>query len=289
MQRSPALVVIGGTTASGNPLLFQPHNQSKANKLAINSVSTESIYVRAGNPKTWLKANKPTFDNVTAFTANSTFKTAITLTANDGTTGPAFMGYTTFNLANGGDFGITQSPDAVTCNGQMQTTGFDHHNTTYRMLNCQCSRQYLGSYSALEADNDAGYDAFLGFGSWTTSNTCGMAGGEGGLEVAAVGLEGGAQGVQLGLLEGGAGVGEEGREQCEGALGVAGEVLTFDALAVEAGGEGIFAGPGVGREQRAAGGEVAAGGVVGGGDLGAAAGVEVDGGDGAALVGVSLS
>jgi cysteine-rich repeat protein len=177
--------LVSNIEVGGNPLIFQPYNLSKQKKLALAFVSTESIYVRPLG--IWLKANRPTFDvlNGTGLDVGLTIKNPITLTTSNGVVVPAFMGYSTIsaNITGGGDFGITQSPDAITCGMNMQMTGFDHQSTTMRMLNCTCLRQYLGSRSDEVLDNDPGYDAFLAVGSWTAPNTCAAAKAEGGLPI----------------------------------------------------------------------------------------------------------
>jgi cysteine-rich repeat protein len=177
--------LVSNIEVMGNPLIFQPYNLNKQKKLALAFVSTESIYVRPLG--IWLKANRPTFDvlNGTGLDVGLTIKNPITLTTSNGVVVPAFMGYSTVsaNITGGGDFGITQSPDAITCGQNMQMTGFDHQSTTMRMLNCTCLRQYLGSRSDEVLDNDPGYDAFLAVGAWTAPNTCAAAKAEGGLPI----------------------------------------------------------------------------------------------------------
>ena len=81
------------------------------------------------------------------------------------------MGFATFNFTGGGDFGVSVSPDGGTCSGVI-VTGFDHHSTNFRMLNCSCERHYLYSYSAVALDGDAGYDINTSLGSWTATNQC---------------------------------------------------------------------------------------------------------------------
>ena len=152
----------------GNPLAFGHHNLSRAKKVALSAAATETLFVRSGG--IWLRGNAPAFD-ATLLNANQTTKKAITLTASNGVTAPAFLGFATFNLASGGDFGLSLSPDGATCNGTT-VQGFDHHATAYRMLNCGCQRHYLYSYSAGAADNDAGYDVNTALGAWTATQSC---------------------------------------------------------------------------------------------------------------------
>ena len=161
----------------GNPLSFGHYNLDRAKKILLSGLATETIFVR--NNMTWLRADKPAF-GPTLNMANQTSKFAVTLTSSNNMTAPAFMGWANFNITGGGDFGISQSPDAATCNG-MTTMGFDHHSPTYRMLNCGCQRHYLHSYSSTVADSDAGYDAFVALGSWGAVGGCDAA--EGGMLV----------------------------------------------------------------------------------------------------------
>jgi hypothetical protein len=76
-----------------------------------------------------------------------------------------------YDISGGGDFGVSNSPDGATCGGAT-AMGFDHHSTAYRMLNCDCVKHYLYSYSAVVFDGDAGYDANIGLGSWPAKQLC---------------------------------------------------------------------------------------------------------------------
>ena len=152
-----------------NPLLFQAYNVSRARKVALSAIATETLFVRANN--VWMKADKPAFD-ANLVVPNTTAKKAVTLVSSNNVMAPAFMGYANFNTTGGGDFGVSLSPDGLTsCNG-MTVQGFDHHLATYRMLNCNCDRQYLYSYSNGAADGDAGYDVHNPLGAWTATNAC---------------------------------------------------------------------------------------------------------------------
>ena len=151
-----------------DPLVFQAFNLNRARKIALSQAAAATLFVRPGN--VWLRADKPAFDaNLSA--PNTTTKGPVTLTSSDGVSAPAFMGYANFNYTGGGDFGLSMSPDAATCNGAT-TQGFDHHGSNYRMLNCSCQRQYLYSYSASAQDSDAGYDVNTGLGAWTATQGC---------------------------------------------------------------------------------------------------------------------
>ncbi|MEQ1647044.1 MAG: fibrinogen-like YCDxxxxGGGW domain-containing protein [Hyphomicrobiaceae bacterium] len=149
---------------SANPLAFQHYNLNRAKKMSLSAISTEMILVR--NNSTWLKASGTPFD-ASLNTANSHNHKSVTITANNGTTASAAMGYSNYLNTAGGDFGIVTS------------AGFDHHNpSTYYHLNSSCANSYFYSYSSGVADSDAGYDANTALGSWAATDTCG--GGEGG-------------------------------------------------------------------------------------------------------------
>ncbi len=151
-----------------NPLMFLPYNLNRARKVALSASSTATVFVRAGD--VWLRADKPAFD-ADLTVANTTAKGPVNLVSSDGAMAAGFMGYANFGTLGGGDFGVTQSPDAATCNG-VTMTGFDHHGVNYRMLNCGCQRHYLYSYSAQFLDDDAGYDVNTGLGAWAATAAC---------------------------------------------------------------------------------------------------------------------
>ncbi len=161
----------------GNPLMFKHYNLDRAKKVALSAVSTETLFLRPAGAG-WLKMNSPAFD-ANLLMAMKSNKKPITLTANNGISAPAFFGWSNYNINGGGDFGITQSPDMATCNQYLQTTGFDHHDNRYYMVNCQCKFAYLYSYSLgpnMGLDGDHGYDALLSFGSWgSTTPACAAA------------------------------------------------------------------------------------------------------------------
>ncbi|MBK9758038.1 MAG: DUF4215 domain-containing protein [Nannocystis sp.] len=154
-----------------NPLLFQAYNLSRARKVALSAIATETLFVRANN--VWMKADKPAFD-ANLVVPNTTAKKAVNLVTSNNIMAAGFMGYANFNTASGGDFGVSVSPDGPTCNGNT-VTGFDHHSAAYRMLNCGCQRHYLYSYSAGAGDNDAGYDVNTALGAWAATDACHVA------------------------------------------------------------------------------------------------------------------
>jgi cysteine-rich repeat protein len=158
-----------------DPLTFKAYNLNRARKIALSAVSSETLFVRKN--LTWIKAGVAAFD-ATLNVANSTFKKAAMLTASDNMTTMGFLGWANYNTTGGGDFGLSRNPDGVTSCNTMTVTGFDHHNASYRMLNCNCDRHYLYSYSTIAQDGDAKYEANTALGAWTV--TVGCNGGEGG-------------------------------------------------------------------------------------------------------------
>ena len=161
----------------GNPLMFQYYNLSRNKKVLLGALSGETLFVRNNN--TWLKANAAAFNDKLTMN-NQTHKVPVSLAANNGVQAMGFMGFATFSTQGGGDFGVTQAPDAATCGG-MTMTGFDHHGVNFRMLNCGCARHYIYSHSATVNDGDAGYDSFVALGSWGASQAnCAAATAEGG-------------------------------------------------------------------------------------------------------------
>jgi hypothetical protein len=155
----------------GDPLAFRHANQTRARKAAVAAVSTESIFVRSGGP--WLRVDHPLFDAALA-QPGSHAHWPVHLTARDGTTAAAFMGYSNFDIDGGGDFNLSVSPDGDTCPdmGFHTTQGVDHHDQRWAHLNCGCAREYLYSYSAATLDGDAGYDVNTPLGDWTATNAC---------------------------------------------------------------------------------------------------------------------
>ncbi len=160
--------MVGDVEANGSPLLFAAYNLNRAKKAALSTTQTQSLIKRSSG--VWLHIDKPLF-NANLTVANSEMSIAATLTSSDGVTAPAYIGYANFNIAGGGDFGISQSPDATTCDGTT-VNGFDHHSVAYRKLNCSCERQYFYSYSSGTQDGDASYKARIALGAWDASGTC---------------------------------------------------------------------------------------------------------------------
>ena len=163
--------ITSDTAVNGNPLVGAYHNLTRAQKIALSSLSTESLFSRT-DAESWLRVDKPMFDAGLAV-ANTRASVAVNLRANDGATALGFMGYSNYDITGGGDFGISMRPAGGTCGGGLTTVnGFDQHSASYRNLNCSCDRMYLYSYSNVQADSDAGYDINVGLGGWFSSDSC---------------------------------------------------------------------------------------------------------------------
>ncbi|MBL9102799.1 MAG: hypothetical protein JNL82_17765 [Myxococcales bacterium] len=165
--------------AINNPLMHLQYNLGRSKKVALAAGAAETLWVRPD--AAWIKTSAPLFD-ATLATPGSSARGPVDLTESGGAVVPAFQGWSNAGITGGGDFGISQSPDGVTC-GQFPTNmGFDNHNNgAYRMLNCNCERQYIYSYSNQAGDGDPGYDAYVAHGAWTvTQGNCGAGNAEGG-------------------------------------------------------------------------------------------------------------
>ena len=158
------------TEATGtNPLSFTGYNLNRAKKMALSAIETETIIVR--NNGQWLKADKPMFD-ATLATANKDASVAVKLNGMNGATADGYMGWSNFNIAGGGDFGISRAPDGTTSCPTTTVNGFDKHGANFSRLNCNCDRQYFYSYSAVTLDGDATYNANTALGGWSVSAAC---------------------------------------------------------------------------------------------------------------------
>lgn len=154
--------LVSNTEVGSDALTFGHYNTSRAKKMAIAALSSETLFLRSdGN---WLRASAPAFDQ-SLNTANTHVHVSVTLTANNGTTASGTMGYSNYNYGSGGDFGIVSG-------------SFDHHSTSYYHLNSSCGGHYLASYSAGSSDSDAGYEPTTALGSWSGGGGC--TSGEGG-------------------------------------------------------------------------------------------------------------
>ncbi|MBU1218553.1 hypothetical protein KKF34_04020 [Myxococcota bacterium] len=143
---------------------FSAHyNLTRAQKMAISGVSTESLFYRAVNR--WLKSDSPLFDS-TLDTAGSESHYNVNLVDRNGTTATAVMGWSNFNIAGGGDFHIS-------------TAAVDHHSTDYWLLNTGCANQYLYSNSSETLDGDACYNINTALDSWNVTAACSITEGSG--------------------------------------------------------------------------------------------------------------
>jgi len=150
--------LVSDSEVNGNPLSYQHFNINRARKMAIASISDETIFRRISG--VWIKASGPAFDNFLT-TPNSHMHLAVTVTSSNGATDPGVIGYSNFGYSHGGDFGLTNA------------SGFDHHNTSnYNHLNDSCNGHYLYSYSYGAGDSDAGYDANTTLGDWIATSSC---------------------------------------------------------------------------------------------------------------------
>lgn len=150
--------LVSDTEVGGDPATYGQYNISRAKKVALAAISTQTLFLRNSGP--WLRMNAPLFDaNLTVATQHP--HTNVTLTARNGTTASAVSGYANYGYTSGGDYGLTSG-------------GFDHHagSTTYVHLNAACAGHYLYSYSGDVADSDAGYDVQVALGDWTATATC---------------------------------------------------------------------------------------------------------------------
>ena len=153
----------------GNPLLFEHYNLHVLDKIAINDQSSELLVRRPG--ARWLVANVAPFTPELSMPAAERYFDAM-LRASDGTSVNGWIGWSNHHIAAGGDFGVTAS-DGQTCAGGYYTTqGFDHHNDAYWLLNCDCDRHYLYSFSSAVEDGDASYKVSEGLGSWSATRDC---------------------------------------------------------------------------------------------------------------------
>ena len=163
------VILTSDSLRNGNPLSFQHHNLSRTAKVELSSLSNETLYKRSNG--TWIKSDEAPFTSALN-SSNQHAHSSVTLTASNGTTASGYQGWSNFNHSGGGDYYVSMT-DGSTCSGTTVTVnGVDHHSSTYYHLNCGCQRHYLYSYSSASTDNDAGYDASVGLGSWGVTATC---------------------------------------------------------------------------------------------------------------------
>ncbi|MFO0667281.1 MAG: fibrinogen-like YCDxxxxGGGW domain-containing protein [Polyangiaceae bacterium] len=143
---------------AGNALNFEAWNLTRAQKVALSALETESIFVRTGG--LWIKANKPMFDaDLTVASKDKSY--VVTLTSSSGAVANnARIGWTNYQITGGGDYGVV-------------TNTFDFHNQVqYRYLNNGCGGHYLYSYSNVNQDGDAAYNVNTALGGWTATAGC---------------------------------------------------------------------------------------------------------------------
>ena len=163
------VAVVSFEVRHGNPLLFEHYNLHVLDKIAVNDQSTEMLVRRPGTR--WLVADVAPFSAELSMPATERYFETM-LRASDGTSANGWIGWSNHHIAAGGDFGITAS-DGETCAGSYYTTqGFDHHNEAFWLLNCDCDRHYLYSFSSAVEDGDASYKVSEGLGSWNATTAC---------------------------------------------------------------------------------------------------------------------
>lgn len=163
--------MVSDTAVVGNPLSFEHHNLTVAQKAALSSLASQTLFRRPG--AVWMTANHAPFSAMLS-TPMTEEHYSVTLAANDGTAAAGWMGWANFNITAGGDFHVTMTDGDTGCG--VTTQGVDHHSASYWNLNCGCSRSYLYSYSAEVADGDASYDVNTPLGAtWTATQQCNAA------------------------------------------------------------------------------------------------------------------
>jgi len=153
----------------GDPLMYQAYNFTRVRKVSLSALSTEGL-VRRQSGNTWIKFDKPPFDN-TLTMANKHAHFPVKFTANGGATADGFVGFANFQNNAGGDFNLSMVDGATGC-GPNTVQGNDHHSNTYLHLNCNCARHYLYSYSSNLADGDGSYKVNTALGTWTATAAC---------------------------------------------------------------------------------------------------------------------
>lgn len=158
------------TAVGGNPLMFAAHNTSRALKVAIAKMSTESLFLRevAAAKGPFIVVNHAMFD--ADLLKDNGQRTYYPVTVRDSNATPSYvsnvaMGWSRFNITRGGDFGITSA-----------NVPFDHHNALYWMLRSGCAGHIFYSYNS-SADTKAGYDVNTTLGDWTSTAGCAAADG----------------------------------------------------------------------------------------------------------------
>ncbi|MEK6928631.1 MAG: fibrinogen-like YCDxxxxGGGW domain-containing protein, partial [Nanoarchaeota archaeon] len=165
----PRLLSDNELSFNRNPIGFQNYNLNLNKKMAISSISTESLIKRKSGK--WIKMNHALFDEKLKGFGDQHPHWEVEITSNDGTKANAFAGYSNLNNHGGGDFGITKRPITATCitsdrpAGIATTNGFDHHDLGYHHLNCGCEGHYLYGYNGY-------YNVNTLIGLWDITDFC---------------------------------------------------------------------------------------------------------------------
>ena len=156
---------------AGDPLGGEAFNLTRAQKVIVADRSSEGL-VRRSADDTWLRVDSALFDaNLTEDSQH--WHQAATITASDGTSANGFIGYSNFEIADGGDYSISMI-DGNTGGGYQSVNGVDHHSEDYIQhhyyhLNYGCQRQYLYSCSHQDEDGDGHYGAMVALGEWSST------------------------------------------------------------------------------------------------------------------------
>lgn len=160
-----------------------PFNTARATKVALGAArQSQLLFWRSAT--VWLVADcdgsMGVFGSVFASLGAHERAFACTLTASDGSSARGIVAWSTAPSTHGGDFAVLLGDDAT----------FDRHDASRApLLNRNCSRHLLYSYSGAVGDGDAAYGAAASLGSWTatTASSCGT-GAEGSGMVLRVGV-----------------------------------------------------------------------------------------------------
>ena len=138
----------------GSPFSFESYNLSLAKKEIVSLISSESLIKRSDGA--WIKMNHALFDGNLTGSGQSHPHWVVTVTFSDGAmVSNSRMGYSNYNNAYGGDFGVT-----------IPGKNFDHHSANYYHLNGGCVGHYFYNYGAT-------YNVNSSLGEWTITSSCG--------------------------------------------------------------------------------------------------------------------
>ena len=173
--------IVSDTAVAGNALAFQHFNTTRAQKIALNTLtgSTAGSYqvMVMTSTGSHLDLNLPMGDilfNASLATPGSHahFPARIYDPSTNITLVNGSIGWSNFDIAGGGDFNISNTDGATSCGTTVSVNGVDHHSTNYAHLNCDCDRQFLASYTAADLDGDAAYLAHDSTAFWTGNGSC---------------------------------------------------------------------------------------------------------------------